>query len=126
MANELTLEAALAAEHLSWDILSELARLEPFGVGNPRPKFLLPKTSIRGLRVVGNSGQHLQAQLNIGNVMIAAIGFNLSNFAKHLKIGDTVDIAAELIEDGWNGRKEVKLRVVDIKLNDTNLQTDIN
>ena len=34
---------------------------------------------------------------------------------QHLKVGDTVEAAAELIEDGWNGRKDVKLRIVDIR-----------
>ena len=41
--------------------------------------------------------------------------FSAPDFAKTLKIGDTVDVAAELIEDNWNGREGIKLRIVDIK-----------
>jgi single-stranded-DNA-specific exonuclease len=48
---------------------------------------------------------------------ISGIMFNAPDFAKTLKIGDTVDAAAELIEDNWNGRQGIKLRILDFKLN---------
>ena len=50
-----------------------------------------------------------------GNREISGIMFNAPDFAKSLKVGDTVDAAAELIEDNWNGREGVKLRVVDLR-----------
>jgi single-stranded-DNA-specific exonuclease len=50
-----------------------------------------------------------------GGREISGIMFNAPDFAKNLKIRDTVDVAGELIEDNWNGREGVKLRVIDIK-----------
>ena len=133
--------------------------MNPFGVGNPAPKFLIPNLAVSSARLVGKQTQHLQIKLVLSSRRhsdpervhpsegeesqtedkeilrpsdafgtqddagvrgddreIAGIMFNAPDFAKTLKIGDTVDVAAELIEDGWNGRREVKLRIVDLKI----------
>jgi single-stranded DNA-specific DHH superfamily exonuclease len=51
---------------------------------------------------------------------ISGIMFNAPDFAKSLKIGDTVDAAAELIADNWNGREGVKLRIADMVMSKNN------
>lgn len=67
------------------------------------------------MRLVGSLQQHMQMQLSAAGKLVAAIMFNTSDFAKSLKVGDTVEAAAELIKDGWNGRSDVKLRIVDLR-----------
>ncbi|MEK7161352.1 MAG: hypothetical protein AAB729_01525, partial [Patescibacteria group bacterium] len=65
---------------------------------------------------VGADGKHSQYQLRKDNRAIAGIAFNSAVLEKNFKVGDTVDVACELIEDGWNGRMEVKLRVIDMRV----------
>ena len=145
----LELEAELVSEDLQLTTYNLLTTLQPFGVGNPTPKFLISNLIVSSARLVGKQAQHLQVRFTLpsrrhsegvqpteesqtgdkeilrrsaqddaggsgGNKEIAGIMFNAPDFAKTLKIGDTVDVAAELIEDGWNGRREVKLRIVDV------------
>jgi single-stranded-DNA-specific exonuclease len=109
------LEAVLSPEDLNLEVLQALFKLEPFGVGNPRPKFLLPRAQVRELRVVGKEGRHLQVKFSLGDTLISGIGFNLAFVTEWLKTTDWVDVACELIEDNWNGNRGVKLRLVDIK-----------
>ena len=111
----LLLEAELEEADLSLETCGFLQQLEPFGVGNPQPKFLVQGLKILGIRPVGATGQHSQFQLQKGGLTLAGIAFNFSSLEKNLKIGDTIDAAAELIEDGWNGRRLVKLKIADIK-----------
>ena len=113
----LELEAELTPCDLSLVTCHLLELLEPFGVDNHKPKFLVKNANIVSARTVGQTGKHLQLRLKIGAKEIAAIYFNAPDIAKNLKIGDTVDIACELIRDGWNGREEVKLRIIDIHQN---------
>ncbi|MCL5666808.1 MAG: single-stranded-DNA-specific exonuclease RecJ [Patescibacteria group bacterium] len=111
----LELDAELAESDLRLETLELLSHFEPFGVGNSRPKFLISELQVRSLRAVGAEQKHLQLQLQKGGKTISAIGFGLGYFAKTLKISDTIDVAAELIEDGWNGRRDIKLRIIDVK-----------
>ncbi len=144
----LELEAKLEGHDLIPNTYNLISKLQPFGVDNPTPKFLVSNLEVSSIRMVGKQTQHLQVRFILpfrrhsdpersegeesqskGEILrsaqddagvsgreIAGIMFNAPDFAKTLKIGDTVDVAAELIEDGWNGKREVKLRIVDLKI----------
>lgn len=112
---QLPLEAEIFARDLNLETLAMLSLFEPFGVGNPHPKFLLKNVLLEALRTVGAASQHVQFGFRADDHTISGIGFNMAYVEKFAKVGDTVDIACELIEDNWNGRKGVKLRVVDIR-----------
>jgi single-stranded-DNA-specific exonuclease len=113
----LELESVLSGLDLTANTYNLISKLEPFGVNNTSPKFLIPKLEILSVRLVGKQSQHLQIKLKTDSREISGIMFNAPDFAKTLKIGDTVDAAAELIEDNWNGREAVKLRIIDIRKN---------
>ncbi len=106
----LELEAELNASQLSIVNCQLLNLLEPYGVHNVRPRFLVPNVKILSQRQVGSQSQHLQLQIKVGEKILPAIAFNFKPIEQ-----SEVDIACELIEDGWNGRNEVKLKIVDVK-----------
>ena len=111
----LNLEAELAEGDLALETCELLNAMEPFGIGNPRPKFLIKEMAIQSARNVGATGQHTQYQLQKGDRTISGIAFNSAILDKNFKVGDTIDVAAELMEDGWNGRRQVKLKIVDLR-----------
>jgi single-stranded-DNA-specific exonuclease len=107
----LELEAELLESQLSIVNCQLLSQLEPFGVGNLKPKFLISSAEIISQRPVGTNKQHLQMQVKVGKTVISAIGFN---FKPYTATG-MVDLAGELMLDEWNGKKNLKLRVIDIR-----------
>jgi len=111
-------DAELEVADLRLEILDLLSALEPFGVDNPKPKFLISKLQIESLRPVGSGSKHLQLQLSLGNKTVGAIWFNGNGFAKNLKLGDTVNVIAELLRDNWNGNENFKLKIVDLYFQD--------
>lgn len=115
LERRLELEAQLSPSDINLETLRLQSLLEPFGVGNPKPRFLIEGLSLASMRTVGAAAQHLQAQFKAGALIVSSIGFGLSHFAKTYKVGDTVDVAAELLEDAWNGHRGVKLRIIDIR-----------
>lgn len=111
----LELDAELAEADISFDRYAEIAALEPFGAGNPKPKFLLPKATIASFRTVGAQQNHLQMQVVVGEKLMDCIGFSLGYWAGQLQIGQELDLAGELMSDSWNGTKKLKLRIIDIQ-----------
>jgi single-stranded-DNA-specific exonuclease len=115
LQHTLYLEAELSESDFQLSTFNLITQFEPFGVGNPKPKFLVQGLELLQIRPVGAKKQHMQFFFQKGNKKIAGIGFNMPYIEKTFKVGDTVDVAAELIEDTWNGRQGVKLRVVDVR-----------
>jgi single-stranded-DNA-specific exonuclease len=113
--SQLELDAALQPEDITMETLGLISAMEPFGVDNVKPKFLISNTRILSIRTVGKESQHLQIKLKIGDKEIGSILFSASDFAKNLKIGDTIDVAAEISENIWNGRSSIQLRIVDLR-----------
>lgn len=111
----LELDAELESAHLNFDTMKLLESFEPFGVGNPKPVFLLRGLKILSMRGVGEQSRHMQMKLQKEGVEISSIAFNQGFLAEIFKIGDTIDAACELVEDSWNGKKNIKLRVVEAK-----------
>lgn len=111
----LELDAELSEDDISFDRYDEIELLEPFGAGNPKPKFLVSGVKLGGFRVVGASQNHLQLQVVLGEKIIDCIGFNLGYWANQLEIGQNLDLAGELLIDSFNGTKKLKLRIIDIR-----------
>lgn len=111
----LELEAELQTADLTLETCALLNLLEPFGVNNPKPKFLISALEIVSIRQVGAKQQHAQMQLKKDNKTISSIAFNFNPLEKNYKVGDTINVAGELMEDGWNGRREVKIKINDVK-----------
>ncbi|TSC80593.1 MAG: single-stranded-DNA-specific exonuclease [Candidatus Peregrinibacteria bacterium Gr01-1014_25] len=86
-----------------------LSTLEPFGEGNPEPRFLLCKVTLEHARLVGGDGRHLQA----GLAGIGAIGFGLGRTLPHLT--HAVDVIARLGINQWNGKERAQWIVDDLR-----------
>ncbi len=111
----LQVDSELNSDELSVMNYQLLQQLEPYGVGNPKPKFLVKNVKIQSKRLVGQEGQHLQMQLEAWGNLISSIAFNFGERSKTLNVGDEIDIACELLLDTWNGRENLKLRILDIR-----------
>lgn len=112
----LTIDSALAPEHISLDVVDMLALFEPFGVGNEKPVFTFPQCTVLSTRLVGNGQKHMQMVVRFGSATVQCIGFGLGFLYDTIREGQIVDIAGELLADSWNGMRTVKIRILDIKL----------
>lgn len=112
----LAIDAELPLAEIDFDLLAALADLEPYGMANPRPKFVAYAVRVADVSVVGKTGDHLRLRLEQGNVTFGAIGFGLgAGWHGVLNPGDLIDIVFEPDINEWNGRKDIQLKIVDIK-----------
>ena len=112
---KLSLDAQILLNDVTWELYEKLEGMEPFGIANPKPSFAIRDMRVVNTRAVGREKQHLKLTLAQGNETIDGFAFHLGNLAAKLRGGSQVDVAATLEQNIWNGRKELQLRVKDIK-----------
>jgi len=95
-------------------VVQELARLGPFGSGNPEPTVVLRRLWVASARVVG--ADHLKLVLTGRGVQHEAIGFRMGSLeSRGLSPAGPVDIACVLETNTWNGTERVQLRLRDVR-----------
>jgi single-stranded-DNA-specific exonuclease len=88
---------------LSLTLCAELARLAPFGLGNPAPTLLAPRCGLAELATVGD-GKHLRFRVRRdGRDAGSAIAFGQGSRLELLRPDIPYDVAFRLEENRWNG-----------------------
>lgn len=121
-APPLVIETILFGGDLSIDAHADLAKLEPYGAGNPKPVFMLAGVNLVSYKLVGTEQQHLQLKVMLDNILLDCIGFNMSYLATKFTDNVELDLAGELMVDSWNGSKKIKFKLIDLKV----VEADIN
>jgi len=105
-------EVSLSA--LTPSVVDEIERLEPFGMGNPRPLLLASNLRVLGEpRIVGPRQNHLQIRFLQDSVTVKAIGWNLAERGRTLRPNTVCSVVFHPSINEWNGRREVQLEIKD-------------
>ena len=101
----------------------EIEKMEPFGLGNPKPIFFFPDVKIEKIKKFGKngSGEHLEITFsdhqkeNKQNKVVAISFFsNVDSFKNTLVEGSKVNLLATFDLSRFRGREELRLRIEDI------------
>ena len=96
-------DAVVSARDLTLDLAEELARLAPYGLGNPEPTLLVPATEAVAPATVGE-GKHLRFRVRQhGRDAGSAIAFGQGTQIDRLRAAGRFDVAFRLKENHWNG-----------------------
>ena len=96
-------DAVVSARDLTLDLAEELARLAPYGLGNPEPTLLAPATEAVSPATVGE-GKHLRFRVRQhGRDAGSAIAFGQGTQIDRLRAAGRFDVAFRLKENHWNG-----------------------
>jgi single-stranded-DNA-specific exonuclease len=110
----LTADMEVALEELNFDVLKNLAYLEPTGYGNPDAVFVSRDVKVRSSRTVGAEGKHLKLSLEDGRgAVFDSIGFRMGGLLSALS--PRVDVMYTLEVNEWNGRRSLQLNLKDVK-----------
>ena len=112
----LDIDAETTLADLTYPAVAHLARLAPFGQGNP-PAVV----AVRGCRLIGapsrmgRRGQTLGIMLGQGGTTLRAVGFSMGDLADGLVGVNTVDVAGQPMLNTFNRRTTVQLQLRDVK-----------
>lgn len=119
---EFDMNVTLAQVNL--DMLKELNKLEPFGVGNHKPKFILRDVKKLNARIIGKTGEHVSATFSSKGVIgfdgaISVVAFKVAeNEVGKILLDNSykkeMDLVGTLNINSWMGKEKVQMIVEDI------------
>lgn len=119
LERSLTIDAEVRLSMLSLQVVGEIERLEPHGVGNPRPLLLSSRVRVVGEpRLVGEQKNHVQLRLLQDQTQLKAIGWNMAEKTKELTPGAICTVVYNPSINEWNGRRDVQLELRDLVIED--------
>jgi single-stranded-DNA-specific exonuclease len=106
-----TVDALVHGGDLTLELCAELARLAPFGLGNPNVTLVLAGCELAELSSVGE-GKHLRFRVrDDGRDSGSAIAFRFGSQLDRLRRVGRYDVAFRLEENQWNGTVAPQLNV---------------
>ncbi|TKB82353.1 MAG: single-stranded-DNA-specific exonuclease RecJ [Nitrospira sp.] len=111
----LHVDAEVALQDVTQQLVRELELFHPFGPGNPEPTLAVKNLTILQSRVVGES--HLKLTVRHGNSQpFDGIGFRMGSLSdRGLSLRQPVDLAFIPEVNRWNGLERIQLRVRDLR-----------
>jgi single-stranded-DNA-specific exonuclease len=115
------IDAELKLDDITWRLQEDLDRMSPFGMGNPKPLFIFKKVRPADVRLFGKTKDHVELVFKkSGGQPVSAIAFfaGQTEWAQTLLADKNkeVDLIASIEKSMFRGRKELRLRVVDISI----------
>ncbi len=115
------LEQAMSADilvsqsQLTYEAISELGLLAPYGRENGKPAFVLTGMKFTDYKPIGQGSKHFR--LFFKDLVLTA--FSLMDFAEFPEIGGTYDLLFEPEINQWQGRNTVQYILRDLRVSDT-------
>tara|TARA_B100000508_G_scaffold140940_1_gene144419 strand:- start:244 stop:1938 length:1695 start_codon:yes stop_codon:yes gene_type:complete len=113
---EVAIDAELTLDEVNPLLIKQLSQLAPYGTGNPKPIFVFSQVSPSRVDVFGKAKDHtkLTFTTEAGNLEGVAF-FRLPNsFSKEPSADVPCTVIAQVEESFFMGRKQIRLRIVDI------------
>lgn len=111
----LSVDTEITSDEITLATLADLSQLEPFGMGNPTPKFLLKNLALQQTRKVGADQTHLQLTLEQEKRVFKGIAFQFSEHEQQLNEWKNIDVICQLNKNEFRGKVSVDLQVVDAR-----------
>lgn len=119
---QVSYDAPIGIGDASLENIQALEKLQPFGVGNPAPAFLLRDVEVAASRAVGAEGRHLKLSLRQEGDMLDAIGFGMGGRQRALP--PTLDAVVRLSLNAFQGRVSPQAQVAAMRAGSRAFQGD--
>ncbi len=111
----LNADCFIKPEEINLKLADEIKLLEPFGVGNTEPVFVLKSAKVKEVRTVGAKNNHLKLKLQGKDSVIDGIGFNMGPCAEECSNQKKMDVAFSIEKNKWHDTINVELIIKDMR-----------
>ncbi len=111
-------DAELLIADATFDFLSRLEQLAPFGEGNKKPAWILREIEVKKVSSFGKNEEHIKLSLNGARGTLEAIAFfakhDLRTRVKNIEISSRITILAHLERDTFLYKNTLRFRLLKI------------
>lgn len=125
LIENIKVEYELEEDSANLNLVDDLHKLEPFGMSNPSPRFIMRDLLLTNVYKMGKNKQHLKIIVE-DKKAYECVGFNMSYLADNFEIGDKIDILFQLDENNFNNERKVQFLLKDIRLSYPKIATNNN
>jgi len=102
-------------ELINWEMIEKIKELEPFGIGNPRPRFMTSDVVLSNIKTVGSEGGHLKCKVTSNGYSFDAIAFSKGYLFENFEEKQNVSILYSVDVNEWRGHTSIQLLIKDIQ-----------
>ena len=115
---KLDIDFELSADKIKRELVEELNNLEPFGVDNEKPIFLLQNAKIVSSRQIGKDNSHLKLSIEKDNYIFECVWWKKTLF--NGVDGEDISLVFNLSLNEFNGEVKTQLEVIDAEYKSEN------
>lgn len=104
----LMVDKVLTARDMTLESVAGLEALKPYGAINEEPRFMLRQAVVTAVEPTAK-GNHLRLTIDIGDMVIKAMWFNVSELP--FRIGEHIDCIVSVEVNSYNGRDSVSVKI---------------
>ena len=108
-----SIDARLRVDEITPDLMSDLDRLRPFGVGNEEPLFLLPNARIATVSRIGAGGRHLRFTVEEEGRRLSGVAFRRVEIP--VSSSGRSDLLFAVQENVYRGARSLQLLLKDAR-----------
>ncbi len=100
---------------LTMELAEELTLLEPFGVGNASPVFVMKNVNVKRITNIG-AGKHSRLLLEKNGVCLTALYFGVSECELGFDVGDVIDVLFHVDINDYKNVRSVQMILQDARV----------
>lgn len=116
---EIVIDAAISFTEINTSFFNIITQMEPYGPENMRPVFIASDVVDTGYSKIVKD-LHIRFVVKQNEKTFTGIGFNMAEKFHLLQMKQSLDIVFTIDENEWNGETNLQLKVIDIRLTETN------
>lgn len=108
-------DTELSLDDVSWNTYDALAKLAPYGTGNPKPTFFFRDVLVVSAKKFGKEKNHMEIGFKKSNGSpVKAIQFFAGEEFSKIKDGDVISFTGNMEKSTFGNKVELRVRIVDI------------
>jgi len=108
---EQKIDSIIEEKDINYNLYSTIEKMSPFGIDNSKPVLAIKNVNLKKAYQVGKENKHLKIETEKG---VKGIAFNKGDLYPEI-LNSEIDIAFNLSLNDWKGKKNIELKVKDIK-----------